>query len=355
MKTNQFPFKPILFSVAFAALMACEPSENPTPAPPPVDEGFIEVNGGGATYPNTVYIDLSKEEQYPVARTKWDLAFDTGAEFRVLVNGTTGAMAYPTGKFSMAEIASDLEAQLRTEGALELTFTNMTSILRVDDPSNPLSKTVLGSISATDNQNQVFVYNRGSSGAETRPWRKIRILRKGSNYELQHATVDAATFTSVEIPKKPSKNFVYFSFESGIVDVEPEKTAWDIAWTAGTSSTPFAAATNGVLAYYFQDLVHHNIYGGAKAVQVLETDIAYEDFDETDIASLSFNSDNRLTIGSNWRSGGGPTSAPAIRNDRYYVVQDPAGHVFKVRFLSLTKDGERGRPSFEYNLVKSAQ
>lgn len=354
MKTKQFSFKPFLFSLPLAFAIACD-TENPTPPPPPVEEGFVEVNGGGATYPNTVYIDLSKGEQYPVARTDWDLAFDTGSEFRVLINGTTGAMAYPTGEFSMNEVGADLETQLVADGTLALTFTNLEGILYVDDAANPLSKPALGTVSATDSQNQVFVLSRGTSGTDARPWKKIRILRSGGGYSLQHAAVDATAFATVEISKNTAQNLVYYSFENGVTEVEPEKTGWDFAWTAGTSSTPFATAVNGTLAYFYQDLVYHNIYGGSKAVQVMESDIAYEDFVESDISALSLVSDSRLTIGPNWRSAGGPTSSPAIREDRYYVVQDPVGNVYKVRFLALTKDGERGRPSFEFNLVNSAQ
>src|SRR5262249_1094371 len=45
----------------------------------------MEVNGGGATYPNRVFIDLSANRQTAVARTTWDLAFSSKAdEFRVL-------------------------------------------------------------------------------------------------------------------------------------------------------------------------------------------------------------------------------------------------------------------------------
>lgn len=352
MKTSLTSFKPVLFSLTIGLMMACDPAENPTTLEPPVDEGLIEINGGGATYPNTVFIDLSKEAQYPVPRAKWDLAFETGANFRVLINGTTGAMAHPTGQTNMAVVGRELEAQLKTDGSMELTFTNMTSILRVDDPANPLSKPVLGTISATESQNQIFVYNRGSSGTDTRPWRKIRVLRKGNNYELQHAAVDAATFTSVEIVKNPSQRFVYFSFESGIVEVEPQNGSWDIAWTAGTSSTPFPQATNGILAYFFQDLVYHNIYGGVKAIQVLESQKSYADFGYADAAALTLLDNTRLAIGSSWRSGGGPNSAPAIRNDRFYIIEDTEQNLYKVRFLSLTKNGERGRPTFEYELLK---
>jgi hypothetical protein len=318
-----------------------------------VEEGLIEINGGGATFPNMVFINLRGEEQLAVARKNWDLAFDTSSDFKVLINGTTGAMAYETASSDINTVGEIQAEPLRTEGQLELTFTNMNSILYVDQVENPLSAPVIKPITANDTDNKVYILNRGSSATDVRPWKKIRILRKDGKYVLQHADINATNFSSIEITKNPNLNLVYFSFETGMVTVEPEKNNWDFVWTAGTSSTPFPQAVNGTLAYYFQDLVYHNTYGGVSVVQVLESEIAFENFTEQNLANLTLNADNRLSIGSSWRSGGGPNSAPSIRNDRYYILKDVKGNYYKVRFLALTKDGERGKPSFEYALVKA--
>jgi hypothetical protein len=335
------------------SFLSCDPKEEPIVELPPAEEGFIEINGGGATFPNMVFVSLRKEEQLAVGRRKWDLAFHTGSDFKVLINGTTGAMAFETASSDINAVGDAMAAPLRTSGELELSFTNFKSILYADNAQNPLSDPAINTVSAAEGENKVYILNRGSSGTEVRPWKKIRILRKDGKYVLQHADITATTFTSVEITKNPNLNLVYFSFEEGVVSVEPEKPNWDFVWTAGTSAIPFGQAVNGTLAYFFQDLVYHNIYGGVSVVQVLESDIAYANFSEQNLASLTLNSDNRLTIGSNWRSGGGPNSAPSIRNDRYYILKDVNGNHYKVRFLSLTKDGERGKPSFEYELVKA--
>jgi len=353
MNRLQLPMLGFTALLLAVGIISCGPKEDPIVELPPAEEGFIEINGGGATFPNMVFVNLRKEEQLAVGRKKWDLAFHTGSDFRVLINGTTGALAYETTSSDINTVGEALAAPLRTSGELELTFTNFRSILYADNAQNPLSNPVIKPVSATDGENKVYILNRGSSGTEARPWKKIRLLRKDGKYVLQHADITATTFTSVEITKNPNLNLVYFSFEEGVVSVEPEKQNWDFVWTAGTSAIPFGQAVNGTLAYFFQDLVYHNIYGGVSVVQVLESDIAYDNFTEQNIASLTLNSENRLTIGSSWRSGGGPNSAPSIRIDRYYILKDVNGNHYKVRFLSLTKDGERGRPSFEYALVKA--
>lgn len=335
-----------------AFMLSCAESEEPLLEVPPMEEGFIEINGGGASFPNSVFIDLSKGEQLPVGRKKWDLAFSTGPDFKVLINGTTGALAYPTGVSDMDAVGEEQAKPLRASGRLEMSFTNMQAILSVDLPSDPLSAPVMGSVSASATSNQVFILNRGSFGLDPRPWKKIRVLIQNGRYLLQHADVNSASFSTLEVSKNKDYNFIYVSFEEGIVQVEPKKEDWDFMWSAGTSTTPFPQAVNGTLAYPFQDLVFHNIYGNVGAVQMMESNIAYENFNENNLTGLEFNQNNRLTIGSNWRGGGGPNVSPTIRNDRYYIIRDTRGNIYKVRFIALTRDGERGRPSFEFALVK---
>ncbi len=331
-------------------------SDDPDPVVvPPNEEGLIEVDGGGATYPNTVFVSLRSGVQTPVARTTWDLAFSTGSDFKVLINGTTGAMASATEKTDINAVGATEVAAAEASGELVMGFTNMVGFNKVDDPANPLSKPVIAAVSASEASNVVYLLSRGASAAEARPWKKIRVVRNGQGYTLQHANADATTFSTLDITKNADDNFVYVNFETGIVDVEPAKTDWDIAWTAGTSSTTYQGTT---LAYFYQDLVYHNIYGGTSAVAVLEETVPYAEFDETDVPSLAFNSDNRLTIGSTWRfTGGGPppSPTPSVYDTIYYIVKDSDGNVYKVRFLSLTKDGERGKPSFEYELVEAGK
>jgi len=326
--------------------------EDPEPVIiPPNESGIIEVDGGGAEYPNTAYIQFRTGTQTAVARESWDLAFSTGSDFIVLINGTTGAMASATGKTDISEVGAEEIASAEASGELILTFTNLGGILHVDDASNPLSNPVIESISATDGENEVYLLNRGSSGATEKPWKKIKITRNSTGYTLEHAEADSDVFSILEVSKNDDENFIYVSFEDGIVDVEPAKAAWDIAWTAGTSATPYPDAANGTLAYFFQDLVYNNIYTGVGVAQVVEAEIAYAAYVYDDVYATTFATNNRLAIGSTWRSGGGPSSSPAVNEDIYYIVKDTEANIYKVRFLSLTKDGERGKPSFEFELV----
>ncbi len=114
----------------------------------------------------------------------------------------------------------------------------------------------------------------------------------------------------------------------------------------------FGNVTNfasGEVPYLFQDMIVQN--KNVQISKVLTSSKAYNDFIESDIAAQTFGS-SQVAIGADWRSGGGPTSGPAVRTDRYYIVKDGANNYYKLRFTSLTDGGVRGYPSFEYALIK---
>ena len=311
--------------------------------------GEIDIDGGGATYPNKVFIDLSANRQTAVNRTTWDLGFYTGSEFKVILNSSNGMIARQVDETDLNAITA-IPAGFEDEMDFNALLTE--ALDWVDDPAGDLNKLAIDDISATDSENKIYIVKRGSGpGAPPTDldWRKIRILRSGSGYKLQHAAIDATTFSEVTIDKDDEYLFNYVSFETGAVDVEPAKDRWDIAWTGFTNSTNFGT---GNIPYYFQDMVLQNRFG-VEVAGVMTTAIAYEDFSVDDLPAMVFTT-SQISIGSSWRSGGGPGMAPSLKTDIYYIVKDTDGNIFKLRFTALTQGGERGRPALEYELVQAA-
>ena len=78
--------------------------------------------------------------------------------------------------------------------------------------------------------------------------------------------------------------------------------------------------------------------------------VSYADYSEAHLAGTNF-STNRWLIGSSWRA---TTGAVGVRTDRFYVLKDPAGNIYKLKFISFhpSDGGVRGYPVIEYKLVK---
>lgn len=339
----------------------------------------MEIAGGGATYPNKVFIDLSGNTQTSVARTTWDFAFSSKAdEFRVLLNSANGMLARKLEKNDLTEVTAadttdwgkqlgvnDIFNAINTYKVNEYPEWLYESISWMDNNTGDLTKTAIAEINVDADENLVYIVNRGTGPNNTAlGWSKIRVVRNGSNYDLQYADISSATFTTLTITKNTATRFNYVSLTTGgVVAVEP--ATWDIAWSGFLNQTPTADETGvgPIVPYYFQDIVLTNINGGAAAFAYTTGDAGvsgvtgqktYDDFTAADLSVITNYSTSQLAIGSGWRIGGGPGSAPAVNASRFYIVKDAQGNVYKVKFTSLTKDGERGKPSLKFELLTKA-
>lgn len=318
-----------------------------------ISEGTgIQLNGiagseAGSSAANSVFLDLSANVQTPVLRDSWDLGFFNGADFRVTINGTNGASAWAVNKSDINAVSDkdfsiDSLAVGQGQGKLSL----------VDDASGDITKTVIAAVFATDADNKVYILNRKGGSGSALPLAdlyKIRILRKGTGYTLQYAKVNETTFKTLDITKDAAYNFEFVSLEQGVtVDVEPAKDRWDLRW--GYSMYFTAAGPGVILPYGFSDLVFINNLGGVEAAEVLTTTATYDAFAESNLTGITF-SKSADAIGSKWRA---TTGTIGVKTDRFYLIKDPAGNIYKLKFISFHANdgGERGKPKLEYKLVK---
>lgn len=305
----------------------------------------MTINGGGPTYPNKVFIDLSANRQTAVPRVNWDLGFYTDpADFKVLLNSSNGMAVKQINKNDLTQItAADTIGFFSELGSF---VGSPAQMAYVDYPNGDLSRTAIGLVAATATDNKVYIVNRGigvGSPLPARGWKKIRVLRNASGgYTLQHADIGSATFTSIDIPKEDKYFYKYISFENGAVAVEPEKTKWDITWT---HSGYVSGSGAGEFPFLFQDIMFQN--RNVQIAKVLVATKTYDAFTEADITAQTFSS-NLNVMGSDWR-----TTVPlAPKATQYYVIKDGNNNYYKLRITSMADGGVRGNPVIEYALVK---
>lgn len=335
----------------------------------PVAQATMAPNVGGPNEPNQVFVDLSENIQTDVKRDSWDLGFSTGNDFQVIINGSIKMAVKQLNTTNIDEVQAE-------DATVSVGYSTLATLGYVDNPTGILVGSALGegtaikAISATDADNKVYLVNLGfevgtsaptvgsvALDGEARGWKKIRITRSGSDYKVQYADLNATTHQTVTISKDASYNFVYLNLKNGQrANVQPKKANWDLSFTGFTN---FYGQPGSQITYYFADFITTNMLGGTKVYMVqataetLATD--YEAFSITNVDESAFAtsiSDQRV-IGDSWRNGGGPSSGPSIKDDRFYVVKDAQNNIYKLRFLAMTNDaGERGNPVFEYELLK---
>lgn len=317
--------------------------------------GSISPEVGGPNEGNQVYVDLSSESAVLAQRDSWDLGFYNGNEFRVALNGS---IYMATAALTEIDIDAVTEADvsgLQAEVAVG-TF-NPINTAYVDAPNGNILETAINEVSDTDSENPVYLLNLGYEvGTATatvgsveiagnhRGWKKIRILKTGSDYVLQYADLNDTSHQEITISKNSTYNFNHFSFNTNtLVDVEPQKEKWDICFSVFTNVLP------GAGSYGFSDFVFHNRKGNVKSYKVETADFAYDDFALANVIESNFLED-QTTIGSDWRSvfDGG-----SVSDDRFYIIKDSNDNLYKLKFLGLTNNtGERGYPEFQYKLLQ---
>jgi len=359
----------IAFSLlSVLVIQSCIKDNEDPVAVSPVEGAIVDSEVGGAAQPNQVWIDLSdvdsegQPKQTVTRRTKWDLGFYSGDEFKVVLN------------FSALMAAGKIEGATNIDAVTEASVTALQTKIQVanfdasntvyiDDVKGKINTgyTAIAEISANDSENGIYLVNMGKeiyegsipagstiSGGDSRGWMKVQITRNGSTgYKIKYARLNETTHKEYIISKKENFNFAFFSMiNDSEVDIQPQKEKWDICFTV------FVNIIEGAGTYIYSDFVTHNILGGAAAYQVTipegsnSTDY-YNNFTANDIDVTKFSYDDQRTIGGSWRllgPGGG-----SMYGDRFYIIRDIEGVYYKLKFNGFLNDaGVRGYPQFQY-------
>ena len=366
----------------------------PDPAPAPIAEDKLIEAGkaytlspgvGGPNEPNQVYVDLSSGKMTSVRRDTWDLAFYCGDDFRVILNSSIAMTVKETPSTDIHKFVAPDDKILFSDDPKFPSQKLVTDHL-IDDPRGILQEeaglegtgTAIARISEKEEENKVYLLNRGNEISTTTPevgginlqgahrgFMKIRITRNGNGYQLSYAKNDELKdIKTVTISKDPEYNFVFLSLTTGQrVQVQPKKKNWDLCFSPSTSwfstqkekiGSPANSAT------FFPDMIISNLHGQTKATIFQSSDkseekrnVDYAAYTKEKALKIDFSKEkynSQMVIGRNWRDN---QTGALIRNELYYLIKDGDGNYFKLKILSMKNDkGERGYPAFEYELLK---
>jgi len=366
---------------------------------PAVESAVLDIESGGSTEPNQVYIDLSTEETTVVRRDSWELGF-VSSENRVVLNSSILASAAKLeGIYDIDAVSEDTELTapmtLKTLNQgfqpIEVTVSTLNELKEgipvgyhmygdlennirfTDDSTGDLDKTAIGDIPNTEAEAEVIIVSLGNEIPEDaaevgsinttgdhRGFYKIKVFMNNNDYVLQYAPLSSDTHEEVVITKDEAYDFTAFSLENGTeVDVEPAKENWDLNYTSVYS---YYGSSRGLVAgVTYSDYVVHNTLNGVGVYMVLTEEPGegedaapvatgeplYDEFTLEDVNENEFEYNDRALIASGWRS-----SSEGALSDRYYIVRDTDGNFYKLQFTALLNEqGERGFPQIVYDLL----
>lgn len=356
-----------------------------------VTSSVIDLLTGGSTEPNQCYIDLSTGNQTAVRRDSWEIAVYNGAENKVFLNssllvsaaelnGVTDLLAVTENTTLVEELTLNSYGAPTTVTTIAELITNLpvsyaqysnldNDIVFTDSKEGDISGTAFSDISTTASENNVYILSLGNeiptdaaeagsinTTGDHRGFLKVRILIDGSNYTIRYAALnETVSYSELTITKDESKTLSAISLTNDTeVDVEPKTTEWDINFSGVFSYN------SGGYGVTYSDYGLHNTLGnvGMYQVTIYEVDSdgittsfdvpTYTDFSIDDVDDSAFVYDDRTLIGSGWRD----YSLGIAKDDRYFVLKDNDGNMYKLRFTALLNSGgERGYSQFEYTKI----
>lgn len=289
------------------------------------------------------YYSLANDVQGTVALGDWDLAFEiSGFTSTVQVNTMKGLTAFET-----------------PEGIADWTAVNAPDEMNWISLNNSETYWSAGALSNGNNLSEPDGFNVGWGtynlithtiagtkvyviGFPDATFRKLRINSlAGGAYSFTHAALDGTDEQTVSLMKAvhAGKNFGYYSFVGGVLDLEPPTASWDLLFTKYTAIIPAPAPT----AYGVAGVLQNK---GVDALQV----------DGVDPASADWNSgplDSAMNvIGYDWKSFNMETSMYEYPTDRTYFVQDRAGNIWKLIFTAYG-GSSNGNMTFTQDMVSA--
>jgi hypothetical protein len=293
---------------------------------------------GEANAENSVFVDFSANEQTSILRHSWDLAFNCGAEFGVFLNSTNISRAKEAVSI---EISDSLSAETLQpySTALAMTMGENSTMDIVDAFDKSIAGTVI-------KEGKTYIYR--NEDAE-QPFYKIKVTKKDENtYTVQYSQWNSTVVKSADVTKDANYQTIGFSFtnEKSIV---VEKSNWDLVWGRNTYISAMAPDMPSAMA----DVVFINHKADVKTAEILEADIAYDDFVATNLNGTIVSSDVG-SIGDKWRGTSGMPPVMSVKSDRYYLILDTDDNIYKLKFLAIGgADGAvRGYPQIRFELIK---
>jgi len=321
------------FIILLFALTSCfEEDEMVTPHDPgDLTVGVVELT---ETYKYQVFYDLETNKSVKQNLiSEWDLGFQTSdSGWHIILNTSKMMLAGNTG--------STVFESVKSKGEIEMNY----------DPSHGnLDSTAIGNWYLLSDKNPVsleyvYIIDKGTDeNGEMLGEKKVTFDFQDENtYVVRFANLNGSEEKTMVVPKDTSVNFVCFSFEKGIVEIEPDKNSWDLQF--GKYSTLLFTDVGDPYPY----LVTGVLLNPYKTVAALDSIHQFEEV-SFEIAEAQNLVNQKDIIGYEWKEYDFDNGMYQVYPEKIYILKNRIGFYYKLRFIDYyNSTGEKGFPTFEF-------
>lgn len=291
----------------------------------------------GNTYNRQIWIDLNNlQEKANKEIDSWDLAFSCeDGNFDIRLNSAKMMYAGTNGEKIFENVVSEEGMNMRFDAS-----SGNPDSLAFGGWYEPLT----GAIGDGISNEFVYVVNRGIDGdLNELGYKKILMTIADGAYMIRYANLDGSEENSLTITKDNSFNYIHFSFENQIIQIEPPQNEWSLKFSRYST----------ILFTNEGDPYDYNVVGvllNPYKLKAVETNLIYDDIVLADTSRFEFT--NRAdVIGYEWKFYDFDNDSYTIEPDKSYLIKDKDGFFYKLRFLSFYDQfGNKG--SVVYQVVR---
>jgi hypothetical protein len=173
-------------------------------------------------------------------------------------------------------------------------------------------------------------------------FKKVQFKTDNSDFLVRHANPDNTDETVSSISWDEDAERVYYSFDNGVVEIEPGPSRWSLLFSKYTTML----FTNEGEAYPY--LVTGVLLNPSGVTAILDTIHDFSAIELSDTLDLQLTL-RRDVIGYEWKYYNFDDAVYTIEPGMAYVIRDGNGLYYKLRFIDFYNDtGEKGQPKFEF-------
>lgn len=327
--------KNIVFLLGFVVIFSsCFQEEELRTLPP--TNGDLEVGVAEMTddYRYQVYYDqVTNTAAKSVLTTSWDLGFAcSDTTWHIVLNNAKAMLAGNSGKKNFGEVT--------TTAGIKFTFDSTNG----DTDSLAISNWIDLTGEEPQATGYVYVIDRGADeNFISIGYKKVIFKTSGNDsYQIRFANPDGSNEQVATIKKDAAKNYVCFSFDNGIVDVEPPKTSWTLLFT---SYQAVLYTNQGEAVPY---LVRGALLNPYLTAAGMDTTLVFSEISLADTVKFNLTT-RRDVIGHEWKYYDFDDGIYMVEPDRNYIVRGQDSYYYKLRFISYYNNlNQKGYPAFEF-------